>query len=121
MALFTVQQMTQCEWRTIRAGLSASAANILALEYAKDGRTTRIISDIVVHRTCCPCIPGAAIVSGEGEGEGSVTYLEGPIDVTAILRALAVERSGGNRWAYLRLDGQRIDDEHIAYALRCRV
>lgn len=48
------------------------------------------------------------IVSGEGE-QGTVEDYEGKRTIRAIKARLTKERCGGDRWAFVRVNGQRID------------
>jgi hypothetical protein len=48
------------------------------------------------------------IVSGEGEN-GTVEDYEGKRTIRAIKMRLTKERCEGDRWAYVRVDGERID------------
>ena len=48
------------------------------------------------------------IVSGEGE-IGTVEEYNGKRTIKAIKSRLTKERCNGDRWAYLKADGQRVD------------
>jgi hypothetical protein len=48
------------------------------------------------------------IVSGEGEN-GTVEDYEGKRTIRAICMRLAKEESGGDRWAFVSIDGRRYD------------
>ena len=48
------------------------------------------------------------IVSGEGE-LGTVEEYNGKRTIKAIKSRLTKERCDGDRWAYLKIDGQRMD------------
>ena len=48
------------------------------------------------------------IVSGEGE-LGTVEEYNGKRTIKAIKSRLTKERCNGDRWAYLKIDGQRMD------------
>ena len=48
------------------------------------------------------------IVSGEGE-TGTVEKYNGKRTIKAIKSRLTKERCNGDRWAYLKIDGQRMD------------
>jgi hypothetical protein len=50
------------------------------------------------------------IVSGEGE-IGTVEDYEGKRTIRAIKARLTKERCGGDRWAFVRVNGQRINLE----------
>lgn len=51
---------------------------------------------------------GIEIVSGEGT-EGTIEDYEGKRTERAICMRLAKEESGGDRWAFARIDGIRYD------------
>jgi len=49
------------------------------------------------------------IVSGEGDGEGTAQLHTGVPSVRAVRAAIKREQCNGDRWAYARVDGQRIE------------
>lgn len=51
------------------------------------------------------------IVSGEGTGNGHRKTFTGNRTARAIRARLTKERCGGDRWAYVEIDGQRYDDK----------
>lgn len=57
------------------------------------------------------------IVSGEGE-QGSVEFYDGQLTKRALLRRLREERCDGDRWAYVMVDGQQVEDDEIDAVLR---
>jgi hypothetical protein len=57
------------------------------------------------------------IASGEGE-RGTVEAHVGPPTTRAIRSRLTAERSGGDRWAHVLIDGERVADADLEYALR---
>ena len=48
------------------------------------------------------------IVSGEGTGSGTCETFTGRRTVRAIKARLTRERCGGDRWAFVKVDGQRV-------------
>jgi hypothetical protein len=58
------------------------------------------------------------IVSGEGSGEGTVEEYDGKITARAVLSRLRRERCRGDRWAFARLDDERMDDADMARRLQ---
>lgn len=58
------------------------------------------------------------IVSGEGTGEGTIEYYDGDETAKAILERLTEERCNGDRWAFARIDGERVEDEDLGEALK---
>lgn len=57
------------------------------------------------------------IVSGEGAGEGHIEPHTGKPTARAVLARLAKERCGGDRWAWARIDGERVEDHALEQAL----
>lgn len=53
------------------------------------------------------------IVSGEADGPGTIELYEGTRSPRAIRARLTRERCGGDRWAYVRIDGVRVEDDRI--------
>ena len=56
------------------------------------------------------------IVSGEGS-QGTVRDYTGKRCSSQIKRELNTERSGGDRWAFVQINGQRVDDRDIKSVL----
>lgn len=54
------------------------------------------------------------IVSGEGTGEGTIEAYKGKLTCRAIRTRLNREREGGDRWAYLKVDGDRVSDANLS-------
>jgi hypothetical protein len=50
------------------------------------------------------------IVSGEGDDNEMIEEYTGMVSVSILRSVLDGERCEGERWAYLRIDGERIDD-----------
>jgi hypothetical protein len=50
------------------------------------------------------------IVSGEGVGEGVIETYSGARTLRALRTRLTKERRGGDRWAFVKVDGERVDD-----------
>jgi hypothetical protein len=57
------------------------------------------------------------IVSGEGAGPGHVAPYAGKATARSVLARLVKERDGGDRWAFARIGGERIEDRDLEYAL----
>lgn len=53
------------------------------------------------------------IVSGEGTGEGTVETYNGKLTCRAIRARLTRERAGGDRWAYVKVDGERVSESEL--------
>lgn len=53
------------------------------------------------------------IVSGEGTGCGHIKMFKGSQTARAVRARLVRERCGGDRWAYARVDGERVDDADL--------
>jgi hypothetical protein len=51
------------------------------------------------------------IISGEGTGEGHVERMSSGACAREIRARLTKERCGGDRWAFVRVDGERVDDK----------
>jgi hypothetical protein len=64
-------------------------------------------------------IPTIIIYSGEGEGPGTASNHTGRLTERAVLGRLRRERCGGDRWAYAVINGNRVADTDIGYALHC--
>ncbi len=54
------------------------------------------------------------IVSGEGTAPGHIETFTGRRTARAILARLTRERCGGDRWAYVQIDSERIEGEFDA-------
>jgi hypothetical protein len=57
------------------------------------------------------------IISGEGTGEGTVETYGGKHTIKALAARLGKERCKGDRWAFCRIDGQRVADRDLIDAL----
>jgi len=57
------------------------------------------------------------IVSGEGTGGGAVESHTGKLTLRSVIGRLQRERAGG-RWAFVRVNGERVEDARIDYVLR---
>jgi len=58
------------------------------------------------------------IISGEGTENGTVEEYTGDRTMPAIMLHLArARRPGGDRWAFARIDGERVEDLDIPRAL----
>jgi hypothetical protein len=57
------------------------------------------------------------IISGEGTGEGTVEDYDGEQTAEALIERLTEERCNGDRWAFCRIDGERVEDCDIEGAL----
>ena len=53
------------------------------------------------------------IVSGEGEGEGTIELYDGKRTARALLSRLNGERCNGDRWAFAKFDGLRVEEVEI--------
>lgn len=53
------------------------------------------------------------IVSGEGTGEGTTEDYNGTQTPDELIALLDTERCNGDRWAFARIDGERVSDDEI--------
>lgn len=58
---------------------------------------------------------GVEIVSGEGDGEGTVEEYDGEETAAALRERLEDERSNGDRWAFARPAGSTIREERYEF------
>lgn len=72
--------------------------------FAEDDNGTRIDWDA-----------GVEIVSGEGEGEGTVEEYDGEHTAAALRERLEEERDDGDRWAYARPAGSTMREERYTF------
>jgi len=57
------------------------------------------------------------IISGEGTGDGHTHLWTASLHVPSIRRRLTKERCRGDRWAFCRVNGLRVDDDDIGDAI----
>jgi hypothetical protein len=57
------------------------------------------------------------IISGEGTGEGTIEEYDDEQTAADVLARLCDERCDGDRWAFCRIDGERVSDDQISELL----
>jgi hypothetical protein len=90
------------------SGLHGAATKRIFTAKIKEANHMRKEGDMMKLEEYIKSAEEIEIVSGEGE-QGTVEDYEGKRTIRAIKARLTKERCGGDRWAFVRVNGQRID------------